>query len=54
MTSNVVISFFYRIEKEKKKQKKDVKVEKPSSAKKRKTIDSDDDVPKVDNCWNYF
>lgn len=49
MTSNVVI-LFSRIEKEKKKQKKEVKVEKPSSAKKRKPVDSDDDVPKVDNC----
>lgn len=41
---------FSRIEKEKKKQKKDGKVAKPSSAKKRKPVDSDDDVPKVDNC----
>lgn len=49
MTSNVVI-LFSRIEKEKKKQKKEVKVEKPSSAKKRKPVDSDDDVPKVGNC----
>lgn len=47
---NNVMFLFSRIEKEKKKQKKDVKVEKPSSAKKRKPVDSDDDVPKVDNC----